>query len=84
MGKRKPFDLEEARRRLEEIEDPKEAWKLRQKIYAEEDRLAQEYFNDPESRARDEAMKQSNKEATERWKAEHGDKPCYAEPNKPD
>ena len=57
MGRRKPFDLEEARRQLEEIDDPKEAWKLRQKIYAEEDRQAQEFFNDPESRAKDEAMK---------------------------
>ena len=80
MSRRKPFDLEEARRQLEEIDDPKEAWKLRQKIYAEEDRLAQEYFNDPESRARDEAMKQSNREAMERWRAEHGDKACVAEP----
>ena len=60
----------------------KAADRLQRRITEEEDARAQEYFNDPESIARDEAMKQSNKDALDRWRAEHPDTPCYAEPNK--
>ena len=98
MSNRKPFDIDAAQRRIEELERMKdhtcsdaelrslnrEIWKIQEKIYAEEDRQAQEYYNDPESVAWDEDMKQKNKEAHERWKAEHPDTPCYAEPNERD
>ena len=60
----------------------REIWKIKEKIYAEEDRQAQEYYNDPESIARDEAMKQRNKEAMERWRAEHGNASPAVDPNK--
>lgn len=60
----------------------KKASKIRYRIMEEEDAQAQDLFKDRE--AADKAMEQSNQEAKERWKAEHGDEPCYAEPNKPD
>lgn len=95
MGK-KLFDIDEGYKRIEELECAKESVrseaelkilnreirKIKEKIYAEEDRQAQEYFNDPENIARDEAMKQSNKDAMDRWRAEHPGVQCYAEPNK--
>ena len=98
MGTRRHYDIDEGYKRIEELEWKKERArtyaevdqlnreirKVREKIFAEEDRQAQELYNDPESIARDEAMKQSNKEALDRWKAEHPDTPCYVEPNKKD
>lgn len=60
----------------------KAADKIRHRIMEEEDARAQEMFKDKEPEY--EAMMQSNKEALDRWKAEHPDTPCYAEPNKED
>ena len=56
----------------------KKANKIRYRIMEEEDVQAQDLFKDRE--AADKAMEKSNQEAKDRWKAEHGDKPCYAEP----
>lgn len=95
MSKRRPFDIEAAQRRIDQLEDMRdyvpedvslsmktEIEKLQRKIYEEEDRLAQEMFEDPETVARDEEMKQKNKEAMDRWRAEHGSETCVADPNK--
>lgn len=96
MGARRPYDIDEGYKRIEELEWKKEhartyaevdqlnreIRKIREKIFAEEDRQAQELYNDPESIASDEAMKQSNKEALDRWKAEHHDgEQWWVEPN---
>ena len=93
---RKPFDVEAAYGQLEELETMKEharsyaeveslnrrIRKIQEKIFEEEDRQAQEYYNDSESIAQDEEMKQKNNEAHRRWKAEHGDDEAWwVEPN---
>ena len=56
----------------------KKADKLRLRIMAEEDAQAQAMYKDREPEY--EAMMQRNQEAMDRWRAEHGDAACVAEP----